>query len=493
MTPIDLIDRFADLRVVVIGEAMLDSYLQGHVGRLCREAPVPIVALDGSRDVPGGAANAAASIRALGAHVTFISVVGHDAAGASLIELLDADEIDTSAVFRAPGRETQVKQRVTGNGQLLLRLDRGTEGDVDELHERRVLDALTTAWEGADAVVVSDYGYGICTDAIVKAVAVMQARDPRILVADAKDLTRWSAVGLTAAKPNYEETLRLAGLAALEGTSARVEQVTRARDRIAGAVGAEIVTVTLDRSGSIVFERGREPYRTFTTPAPDTCAAGAGDTFTGTLALALAAGAHSAAAADLASAAATACVATPGTSTCSAAMLREQVAGERKVETPEQVAAQVAGWRDGGKRIVFTNGCFDILHHGHISYLNRAKSMGDVLIVGLNTDASVSRLKGPSRPINSETDRAAVLAALSCVDLVVLFDEPTPARLIEALRPDLFVKGGDYTLDTLPEAPLVLSLGGEVKLLPFLDDRSTTGIIERIRRAYTAPLAEATG
>ena len=487
MTPIDLINRFATLRVVVIGEAMLDSYLTGHVGRLCREAPVPIVALDGTRDVPGGAANTASGLRALGAAVTFISVVGHDSAGATLVDQLSAQGMNARSVFRAPGRETLVKQRVTGNGQLLLRLDRGSEEDLDELHERRVIDALTTAWADVDAVILSDYGYGICTPGVVRTVAALQARSPRILVADAKDLRRWAGVGLTAAKPNYDETLRLGGFAPLEGTSARVDQVTRGREAIAAAIGAEIVTVTLDRAGAVVFERGHEAYRTFTQPAPDTCAAGAGDTFTGTLALALAAGAHSAAAADLASAAATACVATPGTSICTADMLRGQVVGERKVETPEQVAAKVATWRQGGRRIVFTNGCFDILHHGHISYLNRAKAMGDVLIVGLNTDASVSRLKGPSRPINSETDRAAVLAALSCVDLVVLFDEPTPAELIEALRPDLFVKGGDYTLETLPEAPLVLAYGGEVKLLPFLDDRSTTGIIDRIRRAYAPP------
>ena len=491
MTPDEMIDRFARLNVVVVGEAMLDSYLTGRVDRLCREAPVPIVALDRREDMPGGAANTATALAALGARTQLLSAVGNDDAGLRLIAALEARGVATEAVFRVPGRETMVKQRVTGLGQLLLRLDTGSEDDLDALTERRLIDMLTAAWETADAVVVSDYGYGIATPAIVAAIAALQRRAPRVLVGDAKDLTRWQAVGLTAAKPNYEEALKLAQATARSGTGARVEQIVALREVLAAQIGADIVTVTLDTAGSIVLEGARAPYRTFTTPAADSHAAGAGDTFTATLALALAAGAHAAAAADLASLAATCCLAQSGTSTCSAAALREMTAGTLKTANSDSVAAQVATWRSGSKRIVFTNGCFDILHYGHITYLNRAKAMGDVLVVGLNTDASVRRLKGPTRPINAEDDRAAVLAALSCVDMVVLFDEPTPAKLIETIRPDLFVKGGDYTIETLPEAPLVQSLGGEVKLLPFLDDRSTTGIIERIRRAY--PALEATG
>ena len=491
MNPIDVIDRFPQLRVAVIGEAMLDSYLHGSVGRICREAPVPIVALEDRTDTGGGAANTAIALAALGATTSFVSIVGQDDDGALLVDVLTAARVDTRYIFRAPGRATMVKQRVVGNGQLMMRLDRGSEDDVDALHERRLIDAVTALWSEVDAFIVSDYGYGICTDRLIATIAALQAARPRILVGDAKDLTRWVRVGLTAAKPNYAEAIALIRADALTGTAPRVEQIVAARAALAQATGAEILTVTLDTSGAVVFDGDREPYRTFTRPAADSHAAGAGDTFTATLALALAAGAYSASAADLASAAATACVATPGTSACTAAMLRETLAGERKVSSSPQVMAQVAAWRAAGRRIVFTNGCFDILHHGHISYLNRAKSLGDVLVVGLNSDASVGGIKGPKRPINQEDDRAAVLAALSCVDLVVLFDEATPARLIEAVRPDLFVKGGDYTLETLPEAPLVQSLGGEVKLLPFLDDRSTTGIIDRIRAAY--PPLDATG
>ena len=491
MTTTALIESFADLNVLVVGEAMLDSYLQGRVGRVCREAPVPIVALDGRRDVAGGAANTAVAAAALGATVRFVSAVGQDEAGTTLLAVLAAAGIDTDGVLRVPGRETMVKQRVSAGGQLLLRLDRGSEGEVDAVSERRLIEAVAGAWDAADAVIVSDYGYGIATPAMIAAVAALQRRAPRILVADAKDLRRWKDAGLTAAKPNYDEARALAGLPTVAGTAARVDQIVAARDVLRAAVGAELLAVTLDTAGAVVFEGNRDPYRTFTQPAADSHAAGAGDTFSAALALALAAGAHSAGAADLASAAATACVAAPGTSTCTAQMLAEQIGGERKRATAATTAATIEGWRAAGKRIVFTNGCFDILHHGHITYLNRAKALGDVLIVGLNSDASVRALKGSTRPINHEDDRAAVLAALSCVDLVVLFDAPTPVALIETVRPDLFVKGGDYTIETLPEAPLVKALGGEVKLLPFLEDRSTTGIIDRIRRAY--PPLEAAG
>lgn len=482
----DWVARFASLRVLVIGEAMLDSYLGGSVGRVCREAPVPIVALNERNDMPGGAANTAVAVAALGARCAFLSVVGADEAGVILAEKLADAGVETDGLLAAPGRETIVKQRISARGQLLLRLDRGSEGDLPDLIERRLIEALGKAWEAADAVIVSDYGYGICTDRVITAVAQLQRRSPRVLVADAKDLGRWAGAALTAAKPNYAEAIALLGLGAIEGID-RVEQIVAAREILAARTGAQLLAVTLDTSGAVLLEPGCEPYRTFTSPAADSHAAGAGDTFTAAFACALAAGAHSANAADIAAAAAAACVGTAGTTTCTVEMLHERVAGEAKLAGPASVAAQVAAWRAAGKRIVFTNGCFDILHHGHISYLNRAKALGDVLIVGLNSDASVRALKGPRRPINPEGDRAAVLAALGCVDLVVLFEEATPARLIEAIRPDLFVKGGDYTIATLPEAPLVQRLGGEVKLLDFLDDRSTTSIIDRIRASYDAP------
>ena len=482
MTPLDTLSRFAGLRTLVIGEAMLDRYLTGHVERLCREAPVPIVATEANDAAPGGAANTAAAAAALGAKVRLVSAVGDDESGDVLRELLDRKGVDTSAVLPVPGRRTLLKQRISAGGQLLLRIDAGSEDDLDEANERRLIHAIDLAWGESDAVVLSDYGYGVLTDRVIARIAERQCRDPRIVIADAKHLRRFRSIGVTAAKPNYAEALALCGASPCEN---RVSQIEACQDTLLDRTRAGILTVTIDVAGAIVFEPGRPPYRTFTRAAPNAQAAGAGDVFTATLALALTAGADGPAAADLAAGAATVCVARGGTTTCSASELRRALIGENKVVDVAAAAAQVAAWRASGKRLVFTNGCFDILHRGHVTYLNRAKALGDMLIVGLNTDASIRRLKGDGRPINGEGDRANVLAALSCIDLVVPFAEDTPAALIEVLRPEVFAKGGDYTLDTLPEAALVQRLGGEVILLPFLDDRSTTATIARIRSAGT--------
>ncbi|EYB69157.1 hypothetical protein DEIPH_ctg011orf0143 [Deinococcus phoenicis] len=470
--------------MVVIGEAMLDSYLYGSADRLCREAPVPIVALHGRQDVPGGAANAAENARALGATVEFLSVVGTDTEGDILLRALEEAGVDTSGVVRAPLRETLVKQRVMAASQILLRLDRGTESGVTGADEAELIVRLRAAFRRADAVIVSDYGYGILTPRLIAALAEEQARAPRVLVADAKELGRYREVGVTAAKPNYGEALRLLHDHALHSAEERLAQAAGWEEAVLERTGARIVAVTLDVEGALVFERGQPAYRTFTQPHSNANATGAGDTFVSALALALAAGADTPAAADLASAAATVVVHRGGTTVCPAAELHDFLTAENKVLDTGALLTRAAALREQGRRLVFTNGCFDLLHRGHITYLNQAKALGDVLVVGLNDDASVRRLKGTSRPINPTEDRAQVLAALSCVDLIVPFTEDTPARLIEALRPDVYVKGGDYTRETLPEAPLVESLGGEVRLLPYLDDRSTTGIIERVRRAY---------
>lgn len=478
------LDEFRHLRVVVVGEAMLDSYLYGTADRLCREAPVPIVALHGRHDVPGGAANAAVNARALGASVEFLSVLGADAEGDILLRRLEEAGVDTAGVVRSQGRETLVKQRVMAASQILLRLDRGTEQGVTGEDEEALITHLRAAFRRADAVIISDYGYGVLTPRVIEALAEEQTRSPRVLVADAKQLGRYREVGVTAAKPNYGEALALLRETAQLDPEERLAQVAAWEEAVLEQTGARIVAVTLDVEGALVFEQGQPAYRTFTQPHSNANATGAGDTFVATLALALAAGAHTPAAADLASAAATVVVGRGGTTVCTTSELRDFLTAENKVLDREALVSRIAALREGGRRVVFTNGCFDLLHRGHITYLNQAKALGDVLVVGLNDDASVRRLKGTSRPINPTEDRAQVLAALSCVDLIVPFTEDTPAALIEALRPDVYVKGGDYTRETLPEAPLVESLGGEVRLLPYLDDRSTTGIIERVRRAY---------
>jgi D-beta-D-heptose 7-phosphate kinase/D-beta-D-heptose 1-phosphate adenosyltransferase len=483
-----LLERFAGRRVAVIGEAILDGYLEGTAGRISREAPVPIVELQARTDAPGGAANTALNLAALGADVRFVSVVGRDPEGDRLLESLEDAGVDVSDVLRLPGRDTLAKQRVSAGGQMLLRFDAGTTEALDARTEDRLIRHVLGAWADSDAVVVSDYGYGVASERVLAVLGEQQRRDERVLVADAKDLRRYRPVGVTAVKPNYGEFCRLLGEPELRGTRARAAQVGMAGERLLEITGARIVAVTVDTDGAFVFERDAPPYRTYATPRPHSRAAGAGDTFVAALALALASGASAPAAAELASTAAGVVVQHPGTSVCTAGEIADALAQDagKRVEPGPGLEARMRAAREAGQRIVFTNGVFDILHRGHVTYLARAKGLGDLLVVGVNSDESVHRLKGPQRPINPLEDRIAVLEALSPVDVVVPFQDDTPEGVIELVRPHVFVKGGDYRRETLPEAPLVERLGGSVRILPFTEDRSTSNVIARVREVYAA-------
>jgi D-beta-D-heptose 7-phosphate kinase / D-beta-D-heptose 1-phosphate adenosyltransferase len=480
-----LVDAFAGLHVLVIGEAMLDSYLEGESSRLSAEAPVPIVSIGSRSDVPGGAANAAANVAGLGARATLLSVVGDDPEAHLLRDALALRGVSADGLIAGLRRRTLAKNRVLSGVQMVVRYDQGSTDPVSPKVEQTLIDRLVEAFPSCDALLVSDYGYGILTSRVVGTLAELQAETPRVVVVDSKDLTAYRDVGVTAVKPNYRQALELLGTPA--GGRRRVESIVADCERLLDVTCAQIAAVTLDAEGALAIERGKPAYRTYARRNPDSRAMGAGDTFASALALALAAGAHTPAAAELASAAAGIVVGKQRTATCSADELRESVVGESKyVADRDRLDACLRAHREHGRRVVFTNGCFDILHRGHITYLSRAKALGDVLVVGLNSDASVRRLKGPGRPINPLEDRAQVLAALSAVDHIVAFDEDTPVELIERVRPDLFVKGGDYTREMLPEASLVESLGGTIHLLPYVEDRSTTGIIERIREAESA-------
>jgi D-beta-D-heptose 7-phosphate kinase/D-beta-D-heptose 1-phosphate adenosyltransferase len=480
-----LVDRFDGMQVVVIGEAMLDTYLEGPADRLCREAPVPVVSVRSRRDAPGGAANTAANLRRLGAHVAFLSATGDDAEGDVLRHTLESLGVRTAHLLAEPSRQTLAKQRVLADGQMLLRFDQGSTGPVDTRTEEELIERLAALVPRSDAVIVSDYGYGILTPRLIQALASLQSQSPRVLVVDSKDLTAYRQARVTAAKPNYDETVRLLGCRGLEEPAARFEQIVPHGHRLLAMTGARMCAVTLDADGAVIFERGHPLYRTYARRQPHSRTAGAGDTFGSALALALAAGADTPAAAELASAAAAIVISREGTLTCSAQDLREYVsAGGKGLPDTSRLAARADLYRQQGRRIVFTNGCFDILHRGHVTFLNQAKALGDVLIVGVNTDASIQRLKGPGRPINALDDRLHVLAALSSVDHLIPFDEDSPDNLIRAVRPDVFVKGGDYTLEQLPEASLVEALGGMVEVLPYVADRSTTRVVERIREGF---------
>jgi D-beta-D-heptose 7-phosphate kinase / D-beta-D-heptose 1-phosphate adenosyltransferase len=481
---IHLIRHFPELKVGVIGEAMLDAYLEGCTERLCREAPVPVVALNNRKYVPGGAGNTAVNVRSLGAQVRFLSVVGSDNDGRTLMMVLAEKDVPSVDILVAEGRTTLSKNRVIATEQMVVRFDQGDVEPINSMLEDALIDKLEDVFHWSDVFIISDYCYGVITPKVIEKIAQLQSEKPRVVVLDSKRFPEYKAVNLTAVKPNYDEITKYLGKPQEEQRS-RIEPFLSQQEQILKLTNAQIVAVTLDTDGAIVFERDRSPYRTYANPVPHSYAAGAGDTFVSALSLALGAGAHTPAAAEIASAASSIVVCKEGTASCYSEELLEHFSTDEKfVHDAFQLTARIAYYRRHGLRVVFTNGCFDILHRGHISYLNKAKEFGDILIVGLNSDNSVRRLKGSDRPINSLEDRGQILSALSCVDHIIPFEEDTPVELIKVINPDVFVKGGDYTRETLPEAPLVENQGGEVAILPYVSDRSTTGIIEKIRQLY---------
>jgi D-beta-D-heptose 7-phosphate kinase / D-beta-D-heptose 1-phosphate adenosyltransferase len=479
----DLAGGWRGRRVAVLGDALLDCWLEGTAQRLCREAPVPVVDLDGRRYACGGAANAAANLAGLGARPVLVTAVGQDQAGELLRERTAGAGVELRAVS-VPGRRTLVKSRVVADEQVAVRYDEGDSGPVPAPVADELCSTMTALLaEGLDALVVCDYEVGVLGPRVMQWLVDNRGSLP-LLVVDSHSPQRWAPAEPDLMTPSYAEAQRAVGT---RDEADRPAWVTRNGAALRRSLRAGTVAVTLDVEGAVVLAGDETPYRTYTQPAPARRASGAGDSYVAGFTLALLAGASPQLAAEVAQLAATAATRLPGTAVCDLAALGAAAdAAEQRVVADDALARTVAEHRRHGRRIVFTNGCFDVLHRGHVGYLNQAKRLGDVLVVAVNSDESVRRLKGPDRPVNPEADRVAVLAALSCVDHVVLFDADSPTELLEAVRPDVYVKGGDYRPDLIPEAPLVQRLGGEVRVLDYLYDRSTTKIIERIRTGAAA-------
>ncbi|MFB3902742.1 MAG: D-glycero-beta-D-manno-heptose 1-phosphate adenylyltransferase [Acidobacteriota bacterium] len=478
-----LIQSFTGLKVLVVGDALLDTYLAGVPGRLCREAPVPVLDLVDRKDMPGGAGNTAVNLQALGAKTTLLSVTGADDEGSRLRSILEKNGIRSDSLIVCNDRWTCAKNRLYAGNQMTARFDRGTTDCLSTATSEVFAQRLGTLFRAADAVIISDYGCGVITSQIIEHLRQLQSHYPRLLLVDSRNrLLDFREVGVTVVKPNYQEALKVLGFEDQPAGEKRADKLLPFGKEILSLTGAQIAAVSMDSDGALIFERGRDPYRTYGLTTRSSYAAGAGDTFAAAFTLALAAGAETTTAAEIASAAAAVVVNKEGTAACLQQELLASVSYDGKyISDLSRLVLTLEACRRQGRRIVFTNGCFDILHRGHITYLNRAKNPGDILVVGVNSDSSVQRLKGPDRPINTLEDRIKVLSALSCVDYLTAFDGDTASDLVRVVRPDVFVKGGDYTKDRLPEAPVVEELGGIVRILPFLDNRSTTRIIERIK------------
>lgn len=483
---ISILDRFSDLKVLVVGEAILDSYIRGKADRLSLEAPAPVIQAREGQDLTGGAANVAMHASRLGATVELLSVLGEDEAGSQLRTMLREEGVGVEHILCDSQRDTLLKRWVYADDRLLVRYDQGTDESIDEDMQAKLLERIETLCPQVDVVILSDYGMGIFTPELLQGLRDMQARTPCVMVADTRRLEAFQGLRLAAIRPSYYSALEMLNLRG-NGHQEPVERLCEAGEKILDKVNTEIVAITLDDNGALVLERDNTIYRTYAPSMPFNRVRGAGDAFIAALALGLGAGGPAPAAAEVASATAAIVVSQGGLPACCMDELRARLFGNLKLfEDWTALGARLEALRQQGRRIVFTNGVFDILHSAHVAYLNQAKSFGDVLVIGVNTDESVRRLKGPTRPINNLEERCRVLAGLSCVDFVVPFGDKNPVPLIHVVRPSVYVKGGDYTRETLPEAEVVESYGGALQIVPYIANHSTTGVIERIRNLDAA-------
>lgn len=458
--------------VVVAGDVMLDRYLFGFTDRISPEAPVPVVHVQETDDRAGGAANVAVNLASLGVTTRLVGVVGKDDAADSLQAILKNRGIQCN-FHRVDDRPTITKTRVQSRGQQLIRLDRentaAMPGDA-------VVSVLRKSIKGAGAVVLSDYGKGALSSVTTMIDVCRDAKIPVLVDPKGTDFSKYR--GATLITPNQAEFEVVAGTCSSDD-----ELVQRARAML-DDLDLNALLVTRSEKGMLLLESDMAPVFLSTQAREVYDVTGAGDTVIAMLAGALASGASLASAAALANIAAGLVVRKIGVATVTPGEIRvslhQRGQGGRGLVGPDELKLMVAESRDRSERIIMTNGCFDVLHAGHVSYLEEAKSLGDRLIVAVNDDESVRRLKGESRPINALEDRLLVLAGLAAVDWVVPFSDDTPAALIAAVLPDVLVKGGDYDPNEIAGAKDVLQNGGEVRILAFRDGHSSSRIIDKL-------------
>lgn len=476
-----LLDDVRGAPVLVVGDVMLDRFVQGEVSRVSAEAPIPVLAHSRESSMLGGAGNVARNIAALGGRATLIGLVGEDGPAQDVARLLRGETMIDGAMVSDPDRGTTVKMRFSAAGQQLLRVDSESVAPASAAVEQKLVKAITDKARGVRAILLSDYGKGVVTPGVIAAcLAAAQARGAQIIVdSKARGFGHYGPVDLV--KPNAAELALATDL-----PTETDEQIERALVKALAECEAKAILVTRAARGVSLAVRG-QTVRHASRPPPEVFdTAGAGDTVLAAMGLALAGGAPLVTSAEMALLASSLVVQKAGVATVTPEELIEaELAAARspleaKIATLERMTAEAARWRARGLKVGFTNGCFDILHPGHIAYLTQARAWCDKLIVGLNTDESVHAAKGPGRPVNGLAARAQVLAGLAAVDLITPFADPTPMTLIAAARPDVLIKGGDYSLDGVVGRDLVEGWGGEVRLATFLEGHSTTSTIARL-------------
>lgn len=466
--------------VLVVGDLMIDHYLWGNAERISPEAPVQVVDVASETTVLGGAGNVVNNLVALGASVSVAAAIGDDDNGAELTRMLEQIGVKTAGLVVQPGRKTSKKSRVIASNQQILRYDKESKDAITAASVQKILDAVRGMLSSIDIVILSDYGKGVITPELAQGVISLARENGKRVLVDPKGRDYSKYRGAHLLTPNRKEAVEATGIEIKDDESLQAALLWLKTE-----CGLDRSMITLSEDGIAIYDGKLKRFPTAAQEVYDVT--GAGDTVIASIAFALSSGRTIDEAARFANLAAGVVVGKIGSATVTLDEIEEyeamlhQSSSEAHIKSFEEIDRIVGRCRAGGKRIVFTNGCFDILHVGHVKYLQVAKSFGDILIVGLNSDASVRRLKGPDRPVNTEDDRAYILAALESVDYVVKFSEETPHDLIKMLKPDVLVKGGDYRGKKVVGS----EFAGETKLVDFVEGKSTTSTIEKIKEGST--------
>ncbi len=478
----ELLSKFANARVLVVGDVYVDEYVYGEVTGVSLEAPIPIYEVHERRYNPGAAGNAACNVAALGARTWMVGVIGADPTADIARREFAVRHVETAGLVVDPARPTNTYGKLMSGGynlpgQEILRTDTPTPPPISGAVEAAVMDQIRALASGVDAIVVVDQVGSVVTDAVIGAVVQAARQHKLVTVGDSRGIAH-RFTGFDVVVPNDREAGLATGIDVTDDAT-----LAEAGGRLLKSASSALIT--RGPHGIAVFEPGRPMRNVPVPPCKVVDVTGAGDTVTAATAVSLVAGATLDEAAEIGNAAASVAVAQRGVVTVTRQETEQallQGEGSAKLQPRARIAATVRKLQAEGKRVVWTNGCFDIVHTGHITYLQRAARLGDILVVGLNSDHSVKQLKGPGRPIIDEQDRALVLSALECVDYVTIFEETSPLAIIEEIQPDIYAKGGDYTLDTIDqnERRLVERYGGEIAILPVVEGRSTTSIIGKI-------------
>lgn len=471
-------------RVVCVGDVMLDRFVYGNADRVSPEAPIPVFRIGREDAMLGGAGNVVRNLVALGATVDLVSVLGEDDAGKEIASLLDALDSVNARTTSDAARASTLKTRFVAAGQQLLRADREETADISDTAVEDLLDRAHAAMSDAGALMLSDYGKGVLTDDLTAGLIEAARESNLAIIVDPKGTDYRRYRGATLLTPNLKELAGATGLPVGDDDAIVAAAMSVIRQCDVGAVlvtrGADGMTFVAPGTAVHLPAEAREVFDV----------SGAGDTVAAVMAAAAAANIPPLDAARLSNVAAGVVVGRAGTAIATTEDIRTALHGgdpaiaHDGAATPlESALARIDGWRADGQAIGFTNGCFDLIHPGHISLLEQARAACDRLVVGLNSDASTRRLKGPERPVQSEDARAVVLGSLAAVDLVIVFEDDTPMALIETIRPDVLIKGADYTIDQVVGANVVQGYGGRVVLADLVDGQSTTNTIARLRPA----------